>query len=77
MGDDPFARMIDRGANKRFEDAMKTWFTGCVQCGALTTNVEGYCPDCEAARSARRRKGRTTQTRILAADVSRSSSDRR
>jgi hypothetical protein len=68
----------DRSRRKReIEDAMKTWFTGCAQCGALTTNAEGYCPDCEAARLARRREGRMSQTRILAANVRRSSSDRR
>jgi hypothetical protein len=63
--------------NDRSKDAMKTLFTGCVLCGALTTNVEGYCPDCEAARSARRRERRTGQTRVLAAKVRRSSSAHR
>ena len=29
---------------------------------ALTTNAEGYCPDCDAARLARRREGRMSPT---------------
>lgn len=71
------ARMIDPWRRCEIEDAMKTWFTGCAQCGALTTNAEGYCPNCEAARLARRRKGRMSRTRITAPNVRRSSSDRR
>ena len=71
-------RAHHRSQRKRqIEDAMKTLFTGCVQCGALTTNVEGYCPDCEAARSARRRERRMGQTRVLAPKVRRSSSAHR
>jgi hypothetical protein len=62
---------------RKFEDAMKTLFTGCVQCGALTTNVEGYCTDCEAARSARRGERRMGNTRVLTPKVMRSSSAHR
>jgi hypothetical protein len=71
------ARMIDSRRKREIEDAMKTLFTGCAQCGALTTDAEGYCPDCEAARLARRGKGRMGQTRILAPNVRNSSNDRR
>ncbi len=51
---------------------MRTLFTGCVQCGILTTNVEGYCRDCEAARAARRRDAATAQRRVHVPKTTRS-----
>jgi hypothetical protein len=56
---------------------MRTLFTGCVQCGILTTNVEGYCRDCADARAVRRRQTATGQKRVHAPKDARSTSTHR
>jgi hypothetical protein len=56
---------------------MRTLFTGCVQCGILTTNIEGYCRDCADARATRRRKAATGQQRVHASKDARSTTTRR
>jgi hypothetical protein len=56
---------------------MRTLFTGCVQCGILTTNVEGYCRDCADARAARKRQAGTRQQRVHAPKDARSTTTRR
>jgi hypothetical protein len=73
------ARIIDArstdGLGSRV--TMRTLFTGCMQCGILTTNIDGYCRDCADAREARRRDGATGRQRVLAPKVSRSTATRR
>jgi hypothetical protein len=75
------ARIIDAGSTDELglgtRVTMRTLFTGCVQCGILTTNVEGYCRDCADARAARRREAANSQHRILAPRVSRATAPRR
>jgi hypothetical protein len=68
------ARIIDAGSLDGLGSrvTMRTLFTGCMQCGILTTNIDGYCRDCEDARSARRREGAKSQRRVLAPKVTRS-----
>jgi hypothetical protein len=60
------ARIIDArstdGLGSRV--TMRTLFTGCMQCGILTTNIDGYCRDCADVREARRRDGAKAQQRV-------------
>jgi hypothetical protein len=73
------ARIIDArstdGLGSRV--TMRTLFTGCMQCGILTTNIDGYCRDCADVRETRRRDGAKAKQRVLATKVARSTATRR
>jgi hypothetical protein len=74
------ARIIDPRSTDRLGSrvtTMRTLFTGCVQCGILTTNIDGYCRDCADARAAKRRDATKSQQRVHAPKSGRSTAPRR